>query len=580
LQMTIRVHGDEGAECARSACYKGLERQQERGWMRLRQVGVMAVAVLGLGAGALRGQEPKMKESADRRAFAAADAVPEAEARLEALRAFVREYPESGRVGRANERILDLLARLHSDRRGELEAQSALMLARAKEDGERRSTEASIALTLADAYTEPVDLPYAHKLAEDAAGLSREQFIAAAKTDAAKSKQPVLPEELLGKWYSEEKAFLLVAQGAVAMHEGHAAQARAELEEARGLDASEEPPLELEGQMALDAGHKEEALEDWLQARMLGTLVPRREMQLEQLYGQTHGGAAGVHAALEAELDRRYGRLQSGMAWGPEAKHSVPSGGHAVLLELFSGADCAPCVAADLAVERAVETFGRDELVAVVWDEHIPGPDPLTIAAGDARAKEYGIPGTPTTKLDGADLSIYGGREEARTVYERLEAALDKAAAGPDGADVSLQAEPGGAQGVLRVRAAAKVKAGMAAGSERVMHVALVEDNVRYSGGNGVRFHRMVVRALAGGDGFAVGADGKAAGEARFDLAEISREHTEYLTTWEAAHHPDGWVGFASKETQIDPKELGVAAWVEEPGSHRVLGAAFLPVGR
>src|SRR5262245_27716729 len=69
-----------------------------------------------------------------------------------------------------------------------------------------------------------------------------------------------------------------------------------------------------------------------------------------------------------------------------------------VLVELFTGAQCPPCVAADLAFDALAKTYKPTEVVLLEYHLHIPGPDPLTNADSEARQKYYGdaIEGTPT----------------------------------------------------------------------------------------------------------------------------------------------------------------------------------------
>ena len=86
-----------------------------------------------------------------------------------------------------------------------------------------------------------------------------------------------------------------------------------------------------------------------------------------------------------------------------------------------------------------------------------------------------------------------------------------------------------------------------------VVNFALVEDEIRYSGENGIRFHRMVVRALAkpADSGFRVTAGDNFDLDASFDLAAISGALRTYLDDYEQHNDRFGKITFISKDTTI-----------------------------
>ncbi|MBO0696929.1 MAG: hypothetical protein J2P46_00915, partial [Zavarzinella sp.] len=61
----------------------------------------------------------------------------------------------------------------------------------------------------------------------------------------------------------------------------------------------------------------------------------------------------------------------------------------AVLVELFTGAECEPCVAVDLAVDALGRTYKPTDVVLLRYHQHIPGPDPLVSKDGAARMDFY-----------------------------------------------------------------------------------------------------------------------------------------------------------------------------------------------
>jgi translation elongation factor EF-G len=150
-----------------------------------------------------------------------------------------------------------------------------------------------------------------------------------------------------------------------------------------------------------------------------------------------------------------------------------------------------------------------------------------------------------------------------KTMSERIEQRL---AAAPE-ATLTLNAKVTGST----VRVTADVS-GITHPSDRLrLQIALVEEMQRYSGPNGVRFHPMVVRSLAGADskGFQVPAKG-AKVEATFDLAKILADNKKAIdsfldTPFRGGDQPAFTDG---RRDEIDPGRLMVVAFVqdEDPG--------------
>src|SRR5262249_19683247 len=52
------------------------------------------------------------------------------------------------------------------------------------------------------------------------------------------------------------------------------------------------------------------------------------------------------------------------------------------LLELFTGAECPPCAAADLACDALVKAFTPKDVIVLQYHLHVPAPDPMTSPDG------------------------------------------------------------------------------------------------------------------------------------------------------------------------------------------------------
>ncbi len=85
-------------------------------------------------------------------------------------------------------------------------------------------------------------------------------------------------------------------------------------------------------------------------------------------------------------------------------------------MELFTGAQCPPCVAADVAFDALLQTYKPTEFIGLQYHLHIPGPDPLTNNDSEERQKYYGsaIRGTPSTFFNGKARPAAAGAWQLR----------------------------------------------------------------------------------------------------------------------------------------------------------------------
>src|SRR5262249_25707965 len=83
------------------------------------------------------------------------------------------------------------------------------------------------------------------------------------------------------------------------------------------------------------------------------------------------------------------------------------SANRAVVMELFTGAQCPPCVAADVAFDALEKAHKPTNLILIQYHLHIPGPDPMTNPDSVARWEDYQklfekeVQGTPTPLFNG-----------------------------------------------------------------------------------------------------------------------------------------------------------------------------------
>jgi hypothetical protein len=538
---------------------------------------------------------------ADERAYRAALAIPDPAARLKAFRTFSVEYQSSTFFDTVQEAALRLLLTSFPTRTAEIRDQVQVNVANADKGLDRWQEQSTEADLLADAG---VLLPLAQAIAEDAnRNMTLPNFLAGTVRMYGKLAAPVPSGEELREPYRDARATALLALAHVYLAQGKLPASAALLREAAGLQPLNGRVHVLRGQLALAEHHDAAALDELERAQVMGDLPAPLHAAMLSLYKAAHSGS---EAGLDAELDRRYAEVFP-PPFTPPA-HTAQTGGHTVLLELFTGSSCMPCAGADLALEALLQSHSRDEVVALEMDEHVPGPDPLANPATIARGAVLGAGNTPTFFLDGKHLPVYGGnRDGAQEVYtslakfvriqgERaggvqlhLSASLDAdgsvhAVAAVQAADASALKQSAAEENAVwpgdPLTEAERARADAAFPPQLTVNFALVEDNIRYSGENGVRTHRMVVRALSSDAAYGqpIKAGIAATLTATFSTAKVSHDLAAYLDQFEQSNESFGPIHFLSKDTTLQPSQLAIAAWVQDTRTHRVLQAAFAPV--
>ena len=242
----------------------------------------------------------------------------------------------------------------------------------------------------------------------------------------------------------------------------------------------------------------------------------------------------------------------------------------AVLLELFTGAQCPPCVAADMAFDGVEKTYGPGEVVLLQYHMHIPRPEPMSNADGDARFEFYAehfskkVRGTPASLFNGKPEVPGGGfRDGAGDKYKEFCEAINKMLEEPAPLKLSAMSARKGD----KISIQAKVEDLDKPGEKVRLRFALVEDWVRYKGSNGLQYHHRVVRALPGGvKGFAL-KEKNAEQSASVDLEALRKTLNKYLDE----DYPDG-------QRPMRLRNLSVVAFVQDDTSTEVLQAVYVAV--
>lgn len=243
----------------------------------------------------------------------------------------------------------------------------------------------------------------------------------------------------------------------------------------------------------------------------------------------------------------------------------------AILVELFTGTECPPCVAADMAFDALPKAFKSSEVVVLQYHLHIPGPDPLTNPETETRAKYYGrqIEGTPAIFFNGKTAAGGGGpRDAAMEKFKEYKAVVEPLLEKAAGATLLASAKKTGED----VTISAEVKDLSEVGNNIRLNMVLVEKEVRYQGGNKQKKHHHVVRSFpAGVEGIPMmEKNGKK--EAKVNLEELRKKWSAYLDQI-AKEEP-----FSGKGRPLNFTDLLAVVFIQNMATGEILQSTQVPV--
>lgn len=326
-------------------------------------------------------------------------------------------------------------------------------------------------------------------------------------------------------------------------------------------------------------GDEASALDRYLTAAAMQFMRGPDAEALTALYTKRHGSLD----TMEAEINKRYLTLPKALKATPYSPTPARTN-RVVLVEMFTGSACPPCVAADLAFDAVMDRYDRATVIPISYHQHIPGPDPMVTPETAARRDYYSINGVPTMHIGGALAANEagtnlggGGRSRAPAVYDEYVKLIDRALETPSDAALSVT----GAIAGDAVTVTTNVTALPANASGLTLHVILAEKTLLFGGENGIRGHHMVVRGMAGanGQGQPLSATGNTTHT--FNLATIRQSITRSLAQDIARRRAGGGSQtFAAEDramTTIDPSQLVAIAFVQA-GNKRVIQSTIAPV--
>lgn len=238
-----------------------------------------------------------------------------------------------------------------------------------------------------------------------------------------------------------------------------------------------------------------------------------------------------------------------------------------ILGELFTGGSCPPCVAADIATGGLEITYPKSDLIMLRYHQHVPAPDPLTVAEGEERATGYyRVQGTPSLYFNGQPIqvvSMYGALENAPGGYADLRQIVDQLLTQSSELSIDLQASADGET----ISLSANVTGADEIPETWRLRLVLADDEVAYPARNGIRLHEMVVRAMPGGAEGIGPEDGKLQYEGTVSLKEVRQQIEEYVSQRPQLPMPP-----------MESPQLHVVAFVQNDANRRVLQATSVPV--
>lgn len=310
-------------------------------------------------------------------------------------------------------------------------------------------------------------------------------------------------------------------------------------------------------------------------AAYLSGLVPRNEPRLRSAAEPLFVREYSADLSMDKVLDSL--RQLSGKVPEEHYNGKATPNGKVILAELFTGAECGPCVSSDLAFDALAEYYPRTAVAILEYHVHIPGPDPMTTNETWERYNWYVGQGTPTVLIDGREMIVGGGpRTVTRNRYGVYRYAIGKVEAAKPGAQLDVAVNADGDE--VRV----EVQVSGVKNSEAVaVHVALVERSVAYTGANGIDKHAYVVRKLFAGSGGTPVTQPRQKLSTNVNVAGVEREIKEYLDdptrqpSWPRGRAFSSW---RARPEKIDRANLAVVVWVQDMRSKEVLQAAFRDV--
>lgn len=282
-------------------------------------------------------------------------------------------------------------------------------------------------------------------------------------------------------------------------------------------------------------------------------------------------------ATLQSKIKNEKERL---LKFEPGKYNKKNTTGRVVLAELFTGAECPPCVASDKAFDMLSEYYPRKDMIVLEYHLHIPGPDPMTNPDTFKRYRYYGGNfGTPTVFFNGENQIIGGGADYvAPNRFHIYEHVINQDLTEKPGYDINGTAKLDKNNDIKVNVDLKKIKS---TDKNLSVHFALIEKSIAYVGGNGVSKHRFVVRDLAKGpEGNTFDTNKKNNKISQiFNLTNIENGIKSYLD--DPTKYPSwrgNFTGWKTRPDNINHNNLAVVVWIQDNNSKSIEQAFYTEV--
>lgn len=471
--------------------------------------------------------------------------MPDASARLAELEKLAASYPQSSLAPLFESAMIHTKISLTSDLSRILELQKKILAA--AEGFERLTALTELSHELLD-HPRLADIAAADVAAAVAAYVGQGLKLA----DDEKVRGSLSEEQRRSAPYYVEALLMAKTLGRLLVDDAASASAALEEYAARGGRPDSGQAYAL-GRIALLQGKEAEALEHFLKASLENerdSAALARGLFLKS--GGTDAAFEARREAMQKELPFKVQPFRAGADWKSKA----------VLVELFTGSECPPCAAADLGVDALLESFEPKTLAVLVYHLPIPRPDPMMNHASQRRAGYYRVNSTPTIFFDGAAGPRGGGpRAYGEMLYSAYDEEVRRRVNADPGLKLGLTAVLKG-DNVVASYTLDKIPAGA------TFHVALVRDEEKYAGGNGILFHHMVVKEFV-----TLEAAPRTSGAVTINLTAAEAAAVKHVSDYEQARG----FSFREKHTAVGRSGLRVVFFVQD-ASNRVLNAVVAPV--
>lgn len=246
---------------------------------------------------------------------------------------------------------------------------------------------------------------------------------------------------------------------------------------------------------------------------------------------------------------------------GPEVPPSNP-GNRTVLVELLTGMQCPPCVAADLALSAIEKTYPTSQVIVIRHHQHVPLPDGLVNQDSEERGAFYETGATPTVAIDGLviDPRFYAGPiQMASGAYKVFRSVIDSRSS--EKSNITLDVSATVTDGQLQASVTATGIPDDLLPSCR-LRMAIVENEARtvvLNGTNGIRDHEHLVREMLGGAKGIPPKKGELKYSITMPISDVQEHAVDYIKRYETGR------GFQFPEAMKPPIRgtLSLVAWVQ-----------------